>query len=120
MTCMTDGDTSNRHWPTFLLANQVIDTPEVRRSLLMAAQDEDATVRADDLRVWHYVTHASALPLVVQKLACERCGYGAFEAANQIGAPLLLSSLLKWRGRGGAPWINEAIEAAIRACGGEI
>lgn len=113
---MSDNDTSNRDWATLLLAGQAIDTVEVRQALLSAAQDMDASVRAEALLGLAERDVVLALPLVASELEGDEVGYGTFQAAHAIASPTLLNGLRRWSGRGGAPWINDEINDAVVAC----
>src|SRR5689334_13355396 len=59
-----DGDRSNRDWATFLLASEDVDGAAVRQALLAAAEDEDATIRAEAIFGLTRRDGALALPLV--------------------------------------------------------
>ena len=111
-----DPDLSNRDWATMTLAMQDIDTPEVRKALLVAAEDSDVIVRAEALEGLAQRDKELALPLVERELQRPECGYGTFQAARLIAHPSLLVGLRGWSERGGASWIDDAISDAIVAC----
>lgn len=113
---MSDADTSNRDWATLLLAGLEIDTPIVRDALLKAAQDCDASVRAEALLGLAERDAVLALPLVERELERSECGYGTFQAARAIANPSLLRGLRTGLGKGSTPWINDEIGDAIVAC----
>jgi hypothetical protein len=115
---MSDHDTSNRDWATLLLAGQEIDNAEVREALLAASRDEDACVRAEAILGLAERDTVLALPLVERELEGNEVGYGTFQAAHALASPALLNGLRRWRGRGGAPWIDDEINDAIAACEG--
>ena len=113
---MSDADVSNRDWATMTLAMQDIDTSIVRNALLAAAEDQDCCVRAEALEGLADRDRDMALPLLHRELMRDECGYGTFKAALSIAHPSLLAGLRKWRGRGGAPWIDDIIGDSIAAC----
>ena len=111
-----DADTSNRDWATMALAQQDLDTPDVRNALLAATNDSDACVRAEALQGLAERDKEVALPLVERELNQNECGYGTFQAARIIAHPSLLDGLRAWAGKGSAPWIDDEIKDAIAAC----
>ena len=111
-----DADVSNRDWATMTLAMQGIDTPEVRAALVAAAEDSDCCVRGEALEGLADRDRDLALPLLRRELMRNECGYATFKAAHSIADHSLLGGLKSWKGRGGAPWINDTIEDAIAAC----
>lgn len=113
-----DDDVSNRDWATMLLAQQEIDTPEIRQTLLSAAADEDACVRGEALQGLAERNAGMAIPLLRRELEQNDCAYATFQAARIVADPSLLKGLRLWVGRGGAPWIDDEITGAIAACEG--
>lgn len=111
-----DADVSNRDWATMTLAMQEIDTPEVREALLVAAEDDDAAVRAEALVGLAQRDKELALPLVQRELKRDQCAYGTFQAASVLADPSLLEGLRGWTDQGGATWIDAEIADAIAAC----
>lgn len=111
-----DVDLSNRDWATMTLAMKDIDTPEVRNALIAAADDVDCCVRGEALEGIAERDADLALPLLRLELTRDECAFATFRAAQIIADPSLLSGLLKWKGRGGAPWIDDTIDDAILAC----
>lgn len=111
-----DADVTNRDWATMVLATQAPDTAEVRAALLAATEDEDACVRGEALQGLAERDKAIALPLLRRELMRDECGYATFQAAGDLRDPSLLDGLRPWAGRGGAPWIDQTIEAAIAGC----
>lgn len=116
---MSDEDVSNRDWATMLLAGKDIDTVEVRKALIAAANDDEAAVRGEALEGLAERDKAIALPLVIRELQRDECGYGVFQAARIIGDPCLLDPLRAWAGEEGAPWIDDAIAACEAAKAGD-
>lgn len=111
-----DAEVSNRDWATMTLAMQDIDTPEVRLALLTAADDQDCCVRGEAIEGLADRDRSLALPLLQRELMRDECSYATFKAAQIIADPTLLTGLKNWKGRGGAPWIDDTIDEAISAC----
>ncbi len=111
-----DPEVTNRDWATMLLAQQEIDTPEVRQALLAAANDSNGDVRAEALQGLAERDREVARPLVERELKTPECGYGAFEAARLIAHPSLLTGSRQWSGRFAESWWNDVVEQAIAAC----
>lgn len=110
-----DEDVSNRDWATLLLAQQAIDTPEIRDALVAATNDEDCCVRGEALQGLAERDTDVALPILLRELEQDDCAYATFQAARIVADPALLDGLRRWTGRGDAPWINEEITDAIAA-----
>lgn len=115
-----DPDVSNRDWATMLLAQQEVDTPEVRQALLLAAQDADCDVRAEALEGLAERDKELALPLVERELSGDACGYGTFQAARLIAEPSLLPGLRRWSGRFEEASWDELVSEAIVACQAQL
>ena len=113
-----DAAVSNRDWATMLLAQQEIDTPEIRDALVAATTDEDSCVRGEALQGLAERETGVALPILQRELDQDDCAYATFQAALIVADPALLSGLRRWKGRGGAPWIDDMIRDAIEACEG--
>ena len=113
-----DEDLSNRDWATMLLAQQAIDTPEIRDALVAATNDEDACVRGEALQGLAERDTGVALPILLRELEQDDCAYATFQAARIVANPALLKGLRRWMGRGDAPWINDEITDAITASEG--
>lgn len=111
-----DADVSNRDWAVMTLAMQEIDTPQVREALIEATNDPDCSVRGEALEGLADRDMDVALPILCRELTREECAYPTFKAAHTVAHPSLLLGLESWRGRGGASWIDSAIEDAIAAC----
>ncbi|MES2056747.1 MAG: HEAT repeat domain-containing protein [Pseudomonadota bacterium] len=114
-----DEDVSNRDWATMLLAQQEIDTSEIRDALVTATADEDSCVRGEALQGLADRDAGMALPILQRELEQDDCAYATFQAARIVADPSLLKGLRRWVGRGGAPWIDDEITDAIAACAGE-
>lgn len=96
--------------------NDAYDAPEIQEALLRATQDENASVRAEALLGLAERDLPHAIPLILQELSRDECGYGTFQAAHHVADPSLLDKLITWRGRTSNQHVNEEIEDAIRAC----
>jgi HEAT repeat protein len=116
MDLTQDQDVSNRDWATMLLSQQDIDTPEVRQTLLRAAEDSNGDVRAEALEGLAMRNKQLARPLVERELRRNDCGYGTFEAARLIADPALVPALQDWAGRFERSTWNDLVSEAIAAC----
>jgi HEAT repeat protein len=88
-----DDDRANRDWATLLLAQQDIDTPEVREVLVRAASDEHDAVRAEAILGLAQRDPAAALPLLQKALAMDSVVATIFEAAALVAHPSLVEDL---------------------------
>ncbi len=111
-----DQDLSNRDWATLLLAQQDIDTPEVREALLIAAHDEHGEVRAEALSGLAQRDKALALPLVIAELSGERACMPLFEAAETIADPSLVPYLTPWTEPSDNAFLDNLALEALAAC----
>jgi hypothetical protein len=93
MILMRDEDSANRDWATLLLAQQELDTDEVRQALLTAAEDENEYVRAEAILGLAQRNKALALPLIRRELGQERVAVPLFEAAVLVADPSLVDVL---------------------------
>jgi hypothetical protein len=114
-----DADVSNRDWATMLLAQQAIDTSELRDALVAATADEDPCVRGEALQGLAERDPELALTFLRRELEQDDCAYATFQAARIVADPSLLTGLRRWMGRGGKIWIDDEITDAIAACGGD-
>lgn len=109
-------DLSNRDWATVLLAQEPIDTLEVRSALTVAANDENEIVRAKAMLGLAMRDAKIALPLVQQELLRDQACMALFEAAALIADPELIESLRLWT----KPSENEILDGcaldALAAC----
>jgi hypothetical protein len=99
-----------------VLAGRAPDSPDVRAALLAATDDVDACVRGEALQGLAERDKEYALPQVRRELERDQCSYATFQAAHAVADPSLLEGLHAWTGRGGAPWIDNEILDAIKAC----
>jgi HEAT repeat protein len=109
-----DEDRSNRDWATFLLAQSDIDTPEARNALIHAAKDDNPDVRAEAIAGLARRDQNLALPLVRTALQAHVAAAGIFEAAAQIGSPLLVEDLRGWSFDNA--YLNALVAEALAAC----
>src|SRR5688572_17227576 len=89
----SDAHPANRDWATLLLAQQEIDTPEVRQALLRAADDEEYCVRAEAILGLAQREKALALPLLQRELSGESVCLPLLEAAIIVAHPSLAADL---------------------------
>jgi HEAT repeat protein len=111
-----DKDVSNRDWATMLLAQQALDTSEIRDALIAATTDEDSSVRGEALLGLAERDTGIALTILRHELEHDDCAYATFQAARIAADSSLLDGLHRWMGRGGASWIDDEITDAIAAC----
>jgi len=111
-----DKDFSNRDWATLLLAQEDIDTPEVREALLLAARDTDSVVRAQALSGLAQRDKALALPLVQSELLGDEACLSLFEAATMIADPSLVPMLHAWTEPSGDEFLDGLALEALAAC----
>jgi hypothetical protein len=105
-----------RDWATMLLAQQEIDTPEVRVALIRAASDPHETVRAEALVGLAQRDRALALPLVLRELARDHISYTVSEAVELLADPALLAGLEGWNKPTGDDWADSIFRDAVAAC----
>lgn len=116
MKMTRDKDRSNRDWATLLLSQQEIDTPEVREALVIAAQDEDAAVRAEALLGLAQRDRAIALPFAVTALSADQVCMPVFEAAALIADPSLVRLLRLWIEPSDDEYLDKLARNALLAC----
>lgn len=114
-----DADLSNRDWATMLLAQEDIDTTEVRAALLNAVADEDEVVRAEALLGLARRDTALALPFALKALAAPSACVAVFEAAELIADPSLIDHLRPWTLPSGNDWLDQSARNALAACKGK-
>ena len=113
---MHDPELSNRDWATMLLAQQDIDTSDVRAALLLAANDRDNVVRAEALSGLARRDRQLALPLVRTELQGEVSCMALFEAAMTIADPALVPFLLPWAEPSDNDFLDRLALDALAAC----
>lgn len=111
-----DDDLSNRDWATMLLASEEADTPEIRRALLSAANDESDVVRAEALVGIAQRDPRLALPLVLEALSGEQVSMPVFEAAALVADPALVDVLRPWTEPSDDEWLDQLAREALAAC----
>ncbi|MEO7276758.1 MAG: lyase [Sphingomicrobium sp.] len=116
MTLMRDEHLANRDWATLLLAQQDLDTDDVRQALLSAADDENECVRAEAILGLAQRDGALALPLVRRELGRERVAVPLFEAAALIADPSLVNDLRDFAAPSDNAILDELAAKALSAC----
>ena len=115
-----DTDPANRDWATLLLAQQDIDTPQVRNALLRAAEDENEYVRAEAILGLAQRDKALALPLVQRELSGALVPLPLFEAAAIVAHPSLAADLRAFTEPSGDDFLDGLAIKALRACDGSV
>jgi HEAT repeat protein len=113
---MRDDDRANRDWATLLIAQQEIDTAEVREALLRAAVDEDEHVRAEAILGLAQRDPALALPLLRSALSGETASMAIFEAATLVADPSLIDDLRAFAISSDNSFLDELARDALEAC----
>lgn len=112
---MRDEDRSNRDWATFLLAQEEIDTPNVRDALTCTAKDDDDMVRAEAVLGLAIRDPPLALPFVQQALQADAVATPMLEAAALCSHPSLIADLRIWAKHSDQPLVKLAADA-LAAC----
>ena len=113
---MRDEHPANRDWATLLLAQQDLDTGEIREALLAAAEDENEYVRAEAILGLAQRDKALALPLVQRELRQESVALPLFEGAAIIADPSLVDDLRDFAMPSDDPRFDELATKALKAC----
>jgi hypothetical protein len=116
MMLMRDEDAANRDWATLLLAQQDLDTDEVRQALLAAADDENEYVRAEAILGLAQRDKALALPLIQRELRHERVAVPLFEAATLVADSSLVDDLRDFTEPSDDTLLDELAANALSAC----
>jgi hypothetical protein len=116
MALMRDKHPANRDWATLLLAQQDLDTKEVREALLTAAEDENEYVRAEAILGLAQRDRTLALPLIRRELGRERVAVPLFEAAALAADPSLVEDLRDFAVPCGHASLDELAAKALSAC----
>ncbi len=116
MKLMRDAHPANRDWATLLLAQQDLDTDEVRQALLAAAEDENEYVRAEAILGLAQRNKALALPLIRRELGNDRVAVPLFEAAALVADPSLVDDLRDFAVPSNDALLDEGATRALRAC----
>jgi hypothetical protein len=111
-----DEHPTNRDWATLLLAQQDIDTAQVREALLGAAEDQNEYVRAEAILGLAQRDKALALPLLQRELSGDVIPLPLFEAAALVAHPSLASDLRAFAEPSGDEFVDELAIQALRAC----
>jgi HEAT repeat protein len=116
MAMTADDDAANRDWATMLLAQQNIDTLQVREALLRSAHDADENVRSEAILGLAQRDPVIALPLIREALAQDSVQLEIFEAAEIVASPQLVALLLPFSEPGKDQSIDEQVLRALEAC----
>jgi hypothetical protein len=111
-----DKDPANRDWATLLLAQQHLDTPEVREALLCAAEDDNDAVRAEAILGVAQRDKALALPLLQKELARRSVAMPIFEAATLVADPSLVDDLRAYAPPSADDLLDRRALDALKAC----
>jgi hypothetical protein len=111
-----DADPANRDWATFLLAQEDLDTDEVREALLSAADDEHDCVRAEAILGLAQRDKALALPFLQRELSGDSVALPMFEAACLVADPSLIENLSAFAEPSGNEMLDQLVLEAIEAC----
>ncbi|MEO7563850.1 MAG: HEAT repeat domain-containing protein [Sphingomicrobium sp.] len=93
LALMRDELPANRDWATFLLAQQGLDSTDLRKALFAAAEDENDDVRAEAIVGLAKRDKAVALPLLRRELGREHVSVPLFEAAEIVADLSLVDDL---------------------------
>jgi hypothetical protein len=116
LAMMRESDRSNRDWATLLVAQQEIDTIEVRDALLDAAHDEDEAVRAEAILGIAQRDPVIALPLIKNALAAQSVMPPIFNAAALAADRSLVSDLREFIEPSFNVYADKAALEALAAC----
>lgn len=111
-----DADISNRDWATMLLAQEDIDTPQVRDALMIAARDEHDAVRGEAILGLAHRDRMLALPFAREALSRNRASLPLFEAVNLIAHADLVDDMRFWIEPSGDDCVDELAQRALLAC----
>lgn len=107
---------ANRDWATLLLAQQDLDTPDIRNALFHAADDENEHVRAEAILGLAQRDTAAALPLLQRELAGEYVLLPLLEAAAIVAHPSLAADLRAFVEPSGDELMDRLTLRAIKPC----
>ncbi len=116
LAMMKDEDRSNRDWATMLVAQQEIDSIEVRNALLDAARDGDDAVRAEAILGLAQRDHAMALPLIKGALSAPSVLPAVFEAAALVADRSLVGDLRQFVEPSDNAYADQVAAEALAAC----
>lgn len=111
-----DPDPANRDWATMLLAQQEVNTQEVREALLAAAQDENEFVRAEAVLGLVSRDKEAALPFIRKELAAGSVAIPVLEAATIAADRSLVNDLRAFAEPSGDDYLDGLVFAALVAC----
>jgi hypothetical protein len=113
---MTDADSSNRDWATFIIASMSDDDPDIRAALLIAADDRHPDVR-DEAIVGLARRDRDAALERLRPLLSQEIGVVLLEAAAILGDRSLVPALEEMNNwEGSSADTRKRLEVAIAAC----
>lgn len=118
LAMMKDKDRSNRDWATLLVAQQEMDTIEVRDALAQAAQDEDGAVRAEAILGLAQRDPEVALPFIKTELSARSVMPPIFEAAALVTDRSLIDDLRQFTAPSENAYADQLVLEALAACVG--
>ncbi|MDR3507913.1 MAG: hypothetical protein P4L64_08470 [Caulobacteraceae bacterium] len=107
---------SNRDWAIFLLAQEDVDTPQVRQTLLLATRDKDEFCGAEAILGLAKRAPDLALPLVQAALSGPGACPAIFEAAEHLAHPSLIEDLRAFTAPSDHAYADYAAQEALAAC----
>lgn len=113
-----DADCSNRDWAVFLLAQEDVDTPDIRDALLRATKDDNDVVRAEAVLGLAKRDALLALPFIQEELRADRVTIPMLEAAVICAHPSLVADLRIWAEPSDQPYADQVAAEALVACEG--
>ncbi len=116
LAMMTDQDRANRDWATLLVAQQELDTDEVRNALIGAAQDQDEAVRAEAILGLAQRDPVVALPFVKSALRGQTVMAPVFEAAVLAADRSLVDDLRHFSEPSDNAFADQLALDALAAC----
>ena len=111
-----DPHPANRDWATMLLAQQEMDTTQIRHALLGACDDENDYVRGEAILGLAQRDEALALPLLQRELAKDFVTLQLFEAASIVAHPSLVPYLQAYAEPSGDDFLDKLALEALAAC----
>ena len=116
LAMMTDQDRANRDWATLLVAQQELDTDEVRNALICAAQDQDEAVRAEAILGLAQRDPGVALPFLRSALRGQTVMPPVLEAAVLVADRSLVDDLRQFSEPSDDAFADQLALEALAAC----
>lgn len=106
-----DSDMDVRNWATFGLGSMIdIDTPEIRKALFDRSTESDREIRGEALVGLARRKDNRVLDLLIEELSLDHVGILALEAAEELGDPKLVPSLMALH----SEWENDPEDSCTR------